>query len=492
MKQIAICVAAFAALPLYAQAREQDPGTVISGTPASGTQTPVTPGTAGSGASLHMTPGDAAGTSYAQYLVDTAVARHPELVQLDVHATAPGTTQSTVIAAKTRDRVGQVSDIDDVEVSRTSQPRVRINHHGDDNVEVALPLFDIYRKVIGSVEFTLPYPPGTDQDALVAKAAQYREEMSRRILDSESLTAPVQTDVRINAHAYAQYLVDDTVARYPEVEVVTVHARTPRTSADYPIIASNIARIGKPADAGDLSVIETGVARNAADAEGTRYESKLPLLDASGNTLGALGVVFPYGRTSNAETLRRQAEKIRDEMRARITSAAALEQPYPAAPRAEESRAVEKYNSQELGNKQDLPMTKEVVSGRALQQSTQEGYSEAIKNVAGVQPTNSTGSANDAFSIRGIKLNLFSNYRLDGGLPVTGVITNPTENKQRVETLKGANALMFGVASPAGIINFVTKRAGPRDTTSFGFAGNSFGQYGASFDIGRRYSSEKQ
>src|SRR5262249_39090303 len=123
---------------------------------------------------------------------------------------------------------------------------------------------------------------------------------------------------------------------------------------------------------------------------------------------------------------------------------------------------------------------------------TQEGYSEAIKNVAGVQATNSAGSSNDSFAIRGIKLNLFSNYRLDGGLPVTGVITNPIENKERVETLKGANALMFGVASPAGILNFVTKRAGERDVPSAGLAGNSFGQYGGSVDIGRRFGDEKQ
>ena len=74
----------------------------------------------------------------------------------------------------------------------------------------------------------------------------------------------------------------------------------------------------------------------------------------------------------------------------------------------------------------------------------------------------------------------------------SGVITSPTENKERVETLKGANALMFGVASPAGIINFVTKRAGPRDIMAFGLAGNSFCQYGGSMDVGRRFGVEKQ
>jgi iron complex outermembrane receptor protein len=89
-------------------------------------------------------------------------------------------------------------------------------------------------------------------------------------------------------------------------------------------------------------------------------------------------------------------------------------------------------------------------------------------------------------------LNLFSNYRLNGGLPTAGVITTPNENKARIETLKGANALMFGVASPAGIVNLVTKRAGDIDVTSFAAAGNSFGQYGGSVDIGRRLGAEKE
>jgi iron complex outermembrane receptor protein len=167
--------------------------------------------------------------------------------------------------------------------------------------------------------------------------------------------------------------------------------------------------------------------------------------------------------------------------------AQAQQAPEPQPPAPQPAEVV----SEEAPGKQKLPMTKEVVSGEGLSQS-QEGYSEAIKNMAGVQPTNSSGSSNDAFSIRGIKLNLFSNYRLDGGLPVTGVITNPTENKERVETLKGANALMFGIASPAGIINFIPKRAGPKDITSVGVAGNGFGQYGFSTDIGRRFGAQKQ
>ncbi len=152
----------------------------------------------------------------------------------------------------------------------------------------------------------------------------------------------------------------------------------------------------------------------------------------------------------------------------------------------------EEEEEEEEEEEASLPMTKSVVKGEALEDAKQEGYSEAIKNVAGVSPANSKGTPNDSVNIRGIKLNLYSNYRLNGGLSTAGVLTVPTEDKEKIETLKGANALMFGIASPAGIINLVTKRAGPVDVTNLGFLANSFGQMGASADVGRRFFAGKQ
>src|SRR5439155_21044641 len=114
----------------------------------------------------------------------------------------------------------------------------------------------------------------------------------------------------------------------------------------------------------------------------------------------------------------------------------------PVARLTEAEKPIAEYNKQELGNKQELPMTKAVVSGKALEESSQEGYAEAVRNVAGVAPANSKGSPNDSIYIRGIKLNLLSNYRLNGGLPIAGVITVPNEDKKRVEALKGAKAVM--------------------------------------------------
>src|ERR1700758_1887189 len=81
-------------------------------------QTPVAPATA--------SPEPSPGEKYAQYLVDSLVARHPELSEVDVHAIPPGSTQSVIVAAKTPSRVGKASDPDDLSVMRSGEPRIEI------------------------------------------------------------------------------------------------------------------------------------------------------------------------------------------------------------------------------------------------------------------------------------------------------------------------------------------------------------------------------
>lgn len=135
--------------------------------------------------------------------------------------------------------------------------------------------------------------------------------------------------------------------------------------------------------------------------------------------------------------------------------------------------------------------TKVVVSRKQIEEgSQQDGYGDAVKSVAGVSSNNGAGSANDSVKFRGIQLGLYTNYRINGGLAITNVITIPTEDKEKVEALKGANALMFGLASPAGIINLVTKRPADKDVATLTVSGNAFGQYGAAVDLSHRFGVE--
>lgn len=283
------------------------------------------------------------------------------------------------------------------------------------------------------------------------------------------------------ARSYGQYLVERTLRNHPELIGLDLYATPPNAPHCQVVASANDDHLGRESDLCALQAVKTSKPAAATDVQtGQRIEVDVPLQDKSGTAVGAMQAVYPYAEGEDEARFLSQAEALRGEMQRQIPTAAKLVQP------------VRPTDGRDIGGTQSLPTTKEIVSGRTLAENEQEGYAEAVKNVAGVAPANSKGSANDSIYIRGIKLNLFSNYRINGGLPVAGVITMPNENKARLETLKGANALQFGVASPAGIINMITKRAGENDVTSVSGATTSFGQYGAAFDVGRRIGDEGQ
>ncbi len=128
------------------------------------------------------------------------------------------------------------------------------------------------------------------------------------------------------AKTYAQELVEDTLAKYPEVATLAVHV-TPPDSTDNVIIASNFGRIGKKADADDLKVIQTGKPTAELNKSGDRFSVELPLHDVGGNAIGALAVAFPYEAGDDKTKLQKQAEKISDELGRRITYVANLLEP---------------------------------------------------------------------------------------------------------------------------------------------------------------------
>lgn len=125
---------------------------------------------------------------------------------------------------------------------------------------------------------------------------------------------------------YAQKLVDQTLAIHPDVVILALHVAS-RDGADYPILASNIGRIGKKADDDDLRVIRTGKANLEVNKTGNHFEVELPLLDESGKTIGAAGIVFNYKRGDDKAAFQRKAEQVRDEMRKQIPSADKLYEP---------------------------------------------------------------------------------------------------------------------------------------------------------------------
>ena len=127
--------------------------------------------------------------------------------------------------------------------------------------------------------------------------------------------------------SYAQHLVDAEVAAHPEVKVLAIHA-VPAGGKQNVIIASNIGRIGKPADADDLKVIRTGKPLLAVNKAGDRYEVQLVLFDASRRPLGSLGVVFAYRKGDDVKAMQASAMAIRDHLSRRLSHQKNLTEPY--------------------------------------------------------------------------------------------------------------------------------------------------------------------
>jgi len=83
---------------------------------------------------------------------------------------------------------------------------------------------------------------------------------------------------------FAQKLVEEALAKHPEVILIAIHAKPP--GHKNLIVASNFGRIGKIGDEDDLRCIRTGKSNLELNSTGKHFEDELILLYSSGNTIG--------------------------------------------------------------------------------------------------------------------------------------------------------------------------------------------------------------
>jgi len=122
-------------------------------------------------------------------------------------------------------------------------------------------------------------------------------------------------------NSYAQKLVNETLAKHPDVVILAMHVVSRNGGTDYPILASNIGRYGKKADEDDLRVIKTGQNNLEVNKTGNHFEVELPLKDVHNKTIGAVGVVFNYKPGDDKQAMEQKAIAIRDELTAATPSA---------------------------------------------------------------------------------------------------------------------------------------------------------------------------
>ncbi|CAN7613442.1 TonB-dependent siderophore receptor [Pseudoduganella sp. LjRoot289] len=144
------------------------------------------------------------------------------------------------------------------------------------------------------------------------------------------------------------------------------------------------------------------------------------------------------------------------------------------------------------GSIMDAPSTVNVVTREVLELQAAGGLYDALRNTAGVTRQQNAGDTWDQLVIRGIAVENRTNYRLNGSLPIMNFSQVAMENKERVEVLKGASALYYGFTTPAGVVNFVTRRAGAAPVSSIAFQLDDNGSAVVHADLARRFGAANE
>ena len=149
-----------------------------------------------------------------------------------------------------------------------------------------------------------------------------------------------------------------------------------------------------------------------------------------------------------------------------------------------------------LGNKpaEDLPFNLRSYTETLILNQQPQTLGQVLENDPTVRTTYGFGNASEQFVIRGFTL-FGDDVGLDGLYGITPRQLIAPELYDSVQVLNGASAFLNGAAPGGsgigGSVNLLPKRAGSRALTrvTAGFVGS--GQFGASFDVARRFANGK-
>ena len=127
------------------------------------------------------------------------------------------------------------------------------------------------------------------------------------------------------------------------------------------------------------------------------------------------------------------------------------------------------------------PQPISIVTHEIIEQQQAKQLSDVLQNVNGLYITSSRGNSQDSFGGRGFILgndNIFKN-----GTRVNSGVFPVVSGLERVEVLKGANAMLYGNTAPGGIVNMITKKPRFNFGGSIGLNGGSWNSYKPTVDF---------
>ena len=138
---------------------------------------------------------------------------------------------------------------------------------------------------------------------------------------------------------------------------------------------------------------------------------------------------------------------------------------------------------------QTAPLSATVITRDLLNDQVSRVLSDVVKNDASIGEDYAPVGYYGDFEIRGFPIDLATGLEING-MTIAGEQDVPLENKQSVEFLKGIAGVESGVASSAGLIDYVTKR--PATIQAIDLATDHRGSAYGAVDLGRLFGSRKQ
>lgn len=137
----------------------------------------------------------------------------------------------------------------------------------------------------------------------------------------------------------------------------------------------------------------------------------------------------------------------------------------------------------------EIPASIHAVTAERIADQHAKTLTDVVKNDAAVGDGYAPIGYYSNFMMRGFALNLGSSYLLNGNL-LRGEQNVALENKEQVEILKGMSAIQSGMSTPAGVVNYVSKR--PKDIRSMTVDADSHGGNRIATDFGGFLGTEQQ
>lgn len=129
----------------------------------------------------------------------------------------------------------------------------------------------------------------------------------------------------------------------------------------------------------------------------------------------------------------------------------------------------------------ETPQAVAIVTHEIIEQQQAKQLSDVIKNVNGIYLTSSRGGSQDSFGGRGFTFgneNIFKN-----GAKVNSGTFPEVSGLERVEVLKGSNAMLYGNVGPGGVVNLITKKPRFEYGGSLGLNIGSWNSYKPTVDL---------